>query len=178
MAPIVSPEQANEWFIGKARTLEGIRENIVHSTERATSHAALGRMYFFRYDPKFKEVLPIYDRFPLVLPIERYKGGFLGLNIHYLDYPQNKGFRKKLLDQLKENATNLKYDETTRVKMSYTILKSMTMMKLAKPTIHRYLMNHVRSRFIEIHMDEWDKVAVLKVQDFVTKKKKNKTHGN
>lgn len=178
MAPIVTPEQANEWFIGKARTLQGIRENIVHSTERATSRAALGRMYFFMYDPKYKEVLPIYDRFPLVLPIERYKGGFLGLNIHYIDYPQNKGFRKKLLDQLKEHATNQKYDETTRIKMSYTTLKSMTLMKLAKPTIHRYLLNHVRSRFIEIHMDEWDKVAVLKVQDFVTKKKKNKAYGN
>ena len=34
---------------------------------------------FFRYDPKLKSVLPYYDIFPLVMPIQSAKGGFLGI---------------------------------------------------------------------------------------------------
>ena len=45
-----------------------------------------GRMSMFFYDPKFKNRLPYYDTFPLVLPLEPMKGGFIGLNFHYLPY--------------------------------------------------------------------------------------------
>ena len=43
-----------------------------------------GALNFFRYDPKLKGVLPYYDIFPLVLPIQSAPGGFLGVNFHYL----------------------------------------------------------------------------------------------
>ena len=42
-----------------------------------------GRLNMFIYDPKTKNRLPYYDVFPLVLPLEPIKGGFLGLNFHY-----------------------------------------------------------------------------------------------
>ena len=42
-----------------------------------------GRLNMFFYDPKYKKKLPYYDTFPLVLPIERYPDGFLGINFHY-----------------------------------------------------------------------------------------------
>ena len=45
-----------------------------------------GRMSMFFYDPKFKQRLPYYDTFPLLLPLEPMKGGFIGLNFHYLPY--------------------------------------------------------------------------------------------
>ena len=38
----------------------------------------------FVYDPKTKAKLPFYDTFPLVLPIDTFRGGFIGLNFHYL----------------------------------------------------------------------------------------------
>ena len=73
-----------DWFTGKAKTAAGYRRNIMKNTDRSKDNTVIGRMYFFWYDPKLKDVLPVYDRFPMVFPIERYSDGFLGLNLHYL----------------------------------------------------------------------------------------------
>ena len=43
-----------------------------------------GRLNMYFYDPKTKKKLPYYDTFPLVLPVDTFKGGFVGLNFHYL----------------------------------------------------------------------------------------------
>jgi hypothetical protein len=40
----------------------------------------MGGLYFFVYDPKTKNDLPYYDRFPLVIPLKRTPDGFIGLN--------------------------------------------------------------------------------------------------
>ena len=45
-----------------------------------------GRMSMFIYDPKTKAKLPYYDTFTLLLPLEPIRGGYLGLNFHYLPY--------------------------------------------------------------------------------------------
>ena len=62
----------------------------------------IGEMYMFSYDPKYKDVLPYYDMYPLVIPIEMYADGFLGLNLHYLPPLA----RARLLDSLKKVANN------------------------------------------------------------------------
>ena len=49
---------------------------------------------------KHKETLPFYDSFPLVIIIGKAKGGFLGMNLHYLP----PTLRAKFLDALMENA--------------------------------------------------------------------------
>ena len=59
-----------------------------------------GRLNMFFYDPKTKARLPYYDVFPLVLPLESIKGGFMGLNFHYLPYI----LRFRLLDRLQKFA--------------------------------------------------------------------------
>ena len=68
-----------------------------------------GRLNMFFYDPKFKKTLPYYDVFPLVLPLEIYSDGFLGINLHYLPIP----LRIKLLDKLVDYSNNTKFDEST-----------------------------------------------------------------
>ena len=55
---------------------------------------AFGSLNMFVYSPKGRNKLPYYDTFPLVLPLKRYKDGFLGLNFHYLPY----AMRARLLD--------------------------------------------------------------------------------
>ena len=62
-------KEATDWFIGKARSAAGYRKNIVKNDERGRDGAVIGKMYFFIYDPKHKDTLPMYDRFPLVFPI-------------------------------------------------------------------------------------------------------------
>ena len=63
----------------------------------------------FVYAPKFARKLPYYDTFPLVLPIESYSDGFLGINLHYLPIP----LRIRLLDRLNDFSNNTKFDEST-----------------------------------------------------------------
>jgi len=84
------------------------------------------------YSPKFKSTLPYYDTFPLVLPLEMYSDGFLGINFHYLPIP----LRMKLLDKLVDYSNNTAFDESTRLIVDYSKLKSL---RIIKPTLHRYL---------------------------------------
>ena len=69
-----------------------------------------GRMSMFFYDPKTKARMPYYDTFPLVLPLEPMKGGFIGLNFHYLPYPARFAF----LQQLQSLSSNSKFDQSTK----------------------------------------------------------------
>jgi hypothetical protein len=120
-------------------------------------------MYFFAYDPKMKKTLPMYDRFPLVFPIEPYNDGFLGLNLHYL----SPGERAWLLNKLKDFRNNNKFNATTRLKLSYDLLASTKKLaSVSRPCVKRYLFSHVRSKFIEMTPEEWDKAIGLPVAQF------------
>ena len=118
-----------------------------------------GKLNMFFYNPKFKKKLPYYDTFPLVLPLETYSDGFLGLNLHYLPIP----LRIKLLDRLVDYSNNTQFDESTRLIVDYSKLKKI---KLIQPTIHKYLAGHVQSQFRRIDADEFMIAALLPVQRF------------
>ena len=77
-----------------------------------------GNLYMFGYDPKLKETLPYYDKFPLVFPYASVPGGFMGLNMHYLPYQ----LRIRLLDRLMVFKNNDKMDGTTRIKYSWALI--------------------------------------------------------
>ena len=130
---------------------------------RAVSKIEIGSMYLFRYDPKHKDTLPYYDRFPLIFPINTAKGGFLGINFHYLP-PQ---LRAKLMDGLYGVVTNQNYDETTKIRASYGILNGAAKYKEFKPTVKHYLDSQVRSKFMYVNPAEWDIALFLPTAQFV-----------
>ena len=149
------------WIVNK---LEGhIPENVDPGIQ-IVSKPTIGHLYFYMYDPKWKDTLPYYDMFPLTMPIEPYDNGFLGLNFHYL--PIN--LRAKLLDLL------LKYidekNDEEYIKISYDILKGMKT-STYKPTIKRYLWSQFRSPFAEINSKVWDRIIFLPVENFKKKSK-------
>lgn len=74
-----------------------------------------GKMYMYSYDPKFKETLPYYDKFPLVLPFARTQDSFTGLNLHYLSYDM----RIRLFKELLKISGTTHFDETTKIKYSW-----------------------------------------------------------
>lgn len=132
------------------------KENIT----RREKGLLLGRMYFFVYDPKHKDTLPYYDTFPLIFPIKYYKDGFLGINLHYLDIRT----RSALFSQLITLATNQRFNDRTRLRISYQILQKIGQMH--QPCVKRYLLSHVRSPFIFIHPSEWEQAIFLPVENF------------
>ena len=154
---------ARTWLRSKVKDLTPSKTALMRDQERLRNMSMIGRMYFYFYDPKTKDKLPYYDRFPLVIPIERYNDGFLGLNLHYIHPKQ----RLILLDKLSDTLTNDKYDETSRLRVSYPFLSSASKIFEATPCIKRYLFSHIESRFLEITANEWDIAAMLPMESFV-----------
>ena len=164
-------QTAREWYRKQATTKDGkaiTQETITSASGPGRSKARLqgegyiGEMYFFQYDPKGKETLPYYDRFPLIFPINKAKGGFIGLNMHYLP-PQ---LRAQLMDALYTLASDNKYNEDTRLELNYKVLAEAAQFRNFKPCVKRYLTKHVRSRFIKIEASEWDIALFLPVSQF------------
>lgn len=154
---------ARDWFRNKARSTSATPEAIVRGEKaRYKNRISMGKMYLFNYDPKTKATLPYYDRYPLIFPVQGAPGGFYGINMHYLPYV----LRARLMDALYDLSSNERYDERTKLRLSYDILKGATKYKAFKPTFKRYLSSHVRSRFIEINSSEWDIALFLPLESF------------
>ena len=154
---------ARTWLRTKVNDLSPTASSLMSDRQRLRETSMIGRMYFYFYDPKFKKTLPYYDRFPLVIPIERYQDGFLGLNLHYIHPKQ----RIILLDKLSEVASNDSFDEKTKLRINYSYLASASKFFEATPCIKRYLFTQINSRFLEISADEWDIAALLPMESFV-----------
>ena len=162
-------KQARDWLRSKIGDLKPTPQKLMQDRERQTTSHFIGHMYYFYYDPKTKDKLPYYDKFPLVLPIQLYPDGFLGLNLHYIHPKQ----RIILLDKLSEHATDNRFDAQTKLRLNYQMLAAFSKAYEATPCIKRYLGSHVQSRFVEIPADEWDIAALLPVEQF-EKATKNK----
>jgi len=161
-------DAARAWLGGKISQLRipSDRSNVLNDASRISPRAFIGRMYMYRYDPKYKDALPVYDKFPLVIPMEMYSDGFLGLNLHYLD-PYS---RLALLDRLMDFANNDKYNDTTKFNLSYDLLSRSRRYKMIEPCIKRYLLSHIRSSLIYIEPNSWETAIFLPTAKMVYKK--------
>ena len=124
---------------------------------KATIRPKYGVMNLFGYDPKLKASLPYYDRFPLIFPLEPAKGGFYGINFHYL----RPGARVAFLRQLQKYASDKRFDKKTRFnigELSGTYFKK---------TIKHYLFSQVRTSFLNITADEMAIAIFLPVARFI-----------
>jgi hypothetical protein len=154
---------AREWLNSKLKNLNPSPAALIIDRQRLRDKTFIGKMYFYYYDPKTKDSMPYYDRFPLVIPIEQYSDGFLGLNLHYI-HPRQ---RIILLDKLSKTATNKNFDDKTKLRLSYDYLKAASSTFEAMPCIKRYLFTQINSRFLEIAADEWDIAALIPTSSFV-----------
>ena len=128
-----------------------------------------GSMFKYFYDPKHREKLPYYDMFPLTIMIEPAPDGFYGLNLHYL----SPVVRAKFLDKLLETANNKRYDESTRLKLTYQMMKGVNKFKEFKPCFKHYLTKHVNSQIVMVEPPEWEIAIFLPTEQFA---KKSKSH--
>ena len=155
-------DQARRWFRNKARGTTANASRLISSGDNYDSSPSTGSMYLFSYDPKHKRTLPYYDRFPLIFMVGGAEGGFTGINMHYLSLTQ----RAILMDALYDTVNNQRYDDSTKLRISYQILSNTARFKAFKPTFKRYLGSQVRSRFLKIDPVEWDIALFLPLQRF------------
>lgn len=169
----VNPKTSREWFRNiagnvKKMSVPKFKENLgPFQNVENLSDKSVGRLYFFTYDPKLKDVLPYYDVFPLVFPFDIRGDRMFGLNLHYL----SPYFRAKLMNALYETLNNEKYDKTTSLKISYDILKGASQFKLFKPCLKCYLFSHIDGPFINISPKMWDYTLALPAERFKKKSK-------
>ena len=155
---------AGDWFrekvkqAGASAKMKAVTPNQL-LRRQPDDNILLGKMFFYKYDPKFAKKLPYWDMYPLVFPFERAPGGFYGLNLHYIP-PRD---RAVLMDNLNQYASNNKYDQTTRLELSYRLLKRYGR---AVPCVKRYLGDRIVSQTVRIDADEWDIAIFLPVERF------------
>ena len=151
-------KESREWFMKKAKVLKGISREALMKEEPLSSSGRqiIGSMQMFFYDPKFKETLPYYDRFPLAIIVKPAKGGFLGLNLHYLP----PILRAQFLDALMDNVTSKK-SEDAKFKLTTRLLASASNLEYYKPCIKHYLTTNVQSKFAEVKAPEWEIATFL-----------------
>jgi hypothetical protein len=154
-----------KWFMTKMANLKNtsrIPNTIKREEFRNTKRFIKGGLFFFYYDPKTKEDLPYYDKFPLVLMLERYDDGFLGLNLHYLPIKYRVAFMNKLLDYGRFDEDG----DPVRIRITYDILSATKRFKEFRPCIKRYLTSHVKSRILAVQPEEWETAVFLPVHQF------------
>jgi len=156
--------ESRNWFRRKAAQLGRINRSALMREEEIElkNRQIMGSMFMYYYDPKTKDTLPYYDRFPLTIIVGRAPGGFTGLNLHYLP----PVLRAKFLDSLLDITNNDRYDETTKFNLTYNKLQGAARYKYFKPCYKRYLTEHVRSRFALVSPTEWEIAVFLPTQDW------------
>ena len=154
--------QANVKKIGQVNRTSLLKDDALDPV----SKTLWGNMYMYFYDPKHKDTLPYYDRFPLILMVEPAPGGFDGLNLHYL----NPRVRAKFLDQLMKTAPK-KITDKSRIRAQYKILQSSKKFKEFKPCFKHYLTEHVKSKIVRVPMAEWEIAIFLPTEQFKGKGK-------
>ena len=158
--------QSTQWYLTLIKNLGMFHRNTKALKESGfgelTTSLEIGRPVMFWYDPKLKDTLPMYDVFPLALPIEQYGDSYLGLNLHYL----SPGARKLFFDRLLSLASDPKLPENAKIRARYDLLKGTQKYRAFKPCIKRYLFSHIQSKFLNISPTYWKIAVDLPTQQF------------
>lgn len=120
-----------------------------------------GQMVFFKYSPVSESFLArdtYYDRYPLVLITEVYRGGFEGVNVHFLD-PVHRRF---LFDAIMRGLPTIKASETwrTRLIVDYDRLDARRQFKFFRPCYRRYLWKGMRRRPVVVPFELWEEMVM------------------
>ena len=160
-------KKSRTWFEQQALLLSKKRitpnQVLKNDPSALTTNLLPGRLYMYAYDPIGKGTLPYYDRFPLVFPFSKTPDGFIGLNMHYLPHK----LRFTLMDRLLTFKNNDKFDETTRLRLSWQLIDGVSKFALAKPCVKRYLKSQMRSPLVNVTADDWATAMMLPVERFV-----------
>jgi|TARA_B100000470_G_scaffold40208_2_gene29188 hypothetical protein len=156
-------KEANVWFAKNVKKLGPLGKSVLKDERLiARQSAKAGEMVMYTYDPKLKATLPYYDTFPLTIVVGPAKDGFYGINLHYLP-PK---VRAIFLDHLNDVATNQKFNDMTKFRITYNLLKATKNYKYFKPCFKHYLTKKVSSKIMKVPSAEWSIAIFLQTASF------------
>ncbi len=130
-----------------------------------------GQMIFFKYDPVSQSFISrntYYDRFPLVLITDVYRGGFEGINLHFI----HPDYRKFLFDTIMRDLPVVKasVEWRNRVLVDYDRLKARRQFKFFRPCYRRYSWKGMMRRPVIVPFDLWEQMVEGNTFRFVNAK--------
>ena len=158
-------KRSAKWFQDKIKGLKGEVKNRFSSTNAAKFYresekindaafqrrASLGDLFCYYYNPKYKDVLPYYDMFPMIMLLKAEKETFLGINFHYL----RPKWRAVLLDRV-----------TAKIGGGLPKWNKLRQIRQIAPTIKRYRFDHIMRKVIPIEEDEQEIAIFLPTERF------------
>lgn len=147
-------DAAIDWFRKVIRKDKAISFVNVHTgAQRLASKSTFipGNMFTYIYDPKYKDKLPFYDVYPLIIVVEKTETGWYGINVHYLP----PVLRAELF-----------VDIAYRKRDPRAIAKTLAKHPLTAPCLKQYLSKHVRSAPVAIPKSEWEIAVQLPFEGF------------
>jgi hypothetical protein len=158
--------QSMGWLNLKVKALKQSEQNLSIILDKYKRTFFNGGMFFYTYDAKTKDILPYWDKFPLILLLEKSGNSFLGLNLHYLDYDT----RLKAISNILQTTSYNKTEDMLISNLVYRTIKYSPIYKdLKELCIKKYLVDHVRGRILPVESHEWIFAAMLPVADFQKK---------
>ena len=157
-------DQSRNWFSRQVKQLGTVNRNKLMRDDALdpTANPKIGDMIMYFYDPKMKNELPYYDKFPLTILVQPTKGGFQGLNLHYLSPKVRALFLDRLMDLAPKNVT----DSTRLARLRYNTIKGANKYKEFRPCFKQYLMSQVKSRIVRVPMTDWEIAVFMPTQQF------------
>ncbi|UOX40524.1 DNA end protector [Aeromonas phage GomatiRiver_11] len=153
--------KSQKWFDNVAK--KAIRGHTV-------SKPKVGRLYTFAYDAKYKDTLPYWDRFPLIvfLGVGSSSNGPLlyGLNLHYIPPAARQSFLEELL---KNYANTERLTNKTALKINWSKVKGM---RGSDVMIKSYLPGHLKGSMLEVKPSDWVNVIYMPLQQFMSQGKR------
>lgn len=152
---------ALQWYFNRLRITAKYNADKNYKAFATVHSLRRGGLFQYTYDPKWKDTLPYYDKFPLIIPIKMTHNGWIGLNVHYLP-PQ---LRAVIFDDIVEHG--MKNKNVMMVSMAW--VEAYKKHPVIRGAIKRYLWKHVTSPLVEIREEEWATIVMLPSHVFVKK---------
>lgn len=118
-----------------------------------------GMIYTFAYRAS---TTPMYDKFPLVLVLDRTADSILGMNFHYLPPTLRFGLFESMMPLI----APLPVFQLSRIFLTYRTLKQRRLIGTL-PTIKRYLYPNIQGRAVFVSPLEWAVALAYPSQQFI-----------
>jgi len=130
-----------------------------------------GQMVFFKYKPVSESFISrnkYYDAYPLVLLTDVYRGGFEGINLHYIEGDE----RTFLFENIMRSMPVMRGNEEwrNRISLSYDKLNASRKFKFFRPCYKRYLWEGLVRRPVVIPFEYWETMMKAETSRFAKSK--------